>query len=145
MSGLRRFDIDYSGDPDLQPIRSYESAILVRALHHLSTFLNYRVSVFWEYNVYRLHVWPVEFLILLIHWDIWLIYIARDELGYRFGFRFQTWWLHYTMQNMFTLHRLGLRSLLLYRTGIRVCIRVPGRVRQCKRANTHVVFKIQGL
>ena len=45
MNGLRRFDIDYSGDPDLQPIRSYESAILVRALHHLGTFLNFRVGI----------------------------------------------------------------------------------------------------
>ena len=29
-----------------------------------------------------------------------------------FGFRLQTQWLHCTMQNMFTLHRLGLGSLL---------------------------------
>ncbi len=46
MNGLRKFDIDYSGDPDLQPIRSFENPILVRAFHHLSVFLNSRVSSF---------------------------------------------------------------------------------------------------
>uniref|UniRef100_A0A8C3AKE4 Sphingomyelin phosphodiesterase 4 n=1 Tax=Cyclopterus lumpus TaxID=8103 RepID=A0A8C3AKE4_CYCLU len=30
ISGLRRFDIQYQGDPELQPIRSYENALLVR-------------------------------------------------------------------------------------------------------------------
>ena len=29
---------------------------------------------------------------------------------YRLGFRFQTQWLHCTMQNMFILHRLGQES-----------------------------------
>ena len=42
----------------------------------------------------------------------WLIYIARDGLGYGLRFEFQTQWLHCTMQNMFTLHKLGFRSLL---------------------------------
>ena len=39
-NGLRRFDIQYSGDPDLQPVRSYEIVFLVRSLHKLSTILN---------------------------------------------------------------------------------------------------------
>ena len=43
---------------------------------------------------------------------LWLVYIAGDGLGYGLGFGFQTWWLHCTMQNLFTLHRLGLGSLL---------------------------------
>ena len=43
-NGLRRFDIQYSGDPDLQPVRSYEVVFLVRSLHKLSTFLNQKVS-----------------------------------------------------------------------------------------------------
>ena len=41
-----------------------------------------------------------------------LIYIDGDGLRYRLGFGFQTQWVHCTMQNMFTLHRLRLRSLL---------------------------------
>lgn len=39
-NGLRRFHIQYSGDPDLQPVRSYEVVFLVRALYKLSTILN---------------------------------------------------------------------------------------------------------
>lgn len=39
-NGLRRFDIQYSGDPDLQPVRTYESVFLVRTLHKLSVTLN---------------------------------------------------------------------------------------------------------
>ncbi|XP_022096197.1 sphingomyelin phosphodiesterase 4-like isoform X2 [Acanthaster planci] len=40
MNGLRKFEITYQGDPDLQPIRSYENAFLVRKLHALSTSIN---------------------------------------------------------------------------------------------------------
>lgn len=45
ISGLRRFDIEYQGDWELQPIRSYEIASLVRALFQLSSTINRRVSV----------------------------------------------------------------------------------------------------
>lgn len=44
INGLRRFDIQYQGDPELQPIRSYENALLVRLLYRLSSLLNDRVS-----------------------------------------------------------------------------------------------------
>ena len=37
----------------------------------------------------------------------WLNYIAWLRLGHKFGLGLQTWWLHCTMQKMFTLHRLG--------------------------------------
>uniref|UniRef100_A0A3B4DNA2 Sphingomyelin phosphodiesterase 4 n=1 Tax=Pygocentrus nattereri TaxID=42514 RepID=A0A3B4DNA2_PYGNA len=40
INGLRRFAIEYQGDPELQPIRSYENALLVRLLFKLSTFIN---------------------------------------------------------------------------------------------------------
>ncbi|XP_056386967.1 sphingomyelin phosphodiesterase 4 isoform X2 [Hyla sarda] len=42
INGLRKFDIQYSGDPELQPIRSYENATLVRFLYQLSSVLNER-------------------------------------------------------------------------------------------------------
>ncbi|MGH0134765.1 UNVERIFIED_CONTAM: hypothetical protein FKN15_071178 [Acipenser sinensis] len=42
INGLRKFDIDYQGDPELQPIRSYESAVLVRLLYRLSSLINER-------------------------------------------------------------------------------------------------------
>ncbi|KAF3855640.1 hypothetical protein F7725_016363, partial [Dissostichus mawsoni] len=42
--GQRRFDIQYQGDPELQPIRSYESALLVRLLYRVSSLINHRVS-----------------------------------------------------------------------------------------------------
>jgi len=51
MNGLRRFEVEYTGDPDLQPIRSYENVTLVRMLHAISCYINMRVSV--EY----LHHW----------------------------------------------------------------------------------------
>ncbi|XP_044131445.1 sphingomyelin phosphodiesterase 4 isoform X2 [Bufo gargarizans] len=42
INGLRKFDIQYHGDPELQPIRSYENATLVRLLYQLSTIINER-------------------------------------------------------------------------------------------------------
>ncbi|XP_052229372.1 sphingomyelin phosphodiesterase 4-like isoform X2 [Dreissena polymorpha] len=40
MNGLKKFDLTYQGDPDLQPIRSFENKTLVRVLHKLSDCLN---------------------------------------------------------------------------------------------------------
>ncbi|XP_061146495.1 sphingomyelin phosphodiesterase 4 isoform X7 [Syngnathus typhle] len=40
INGLRRFDIQFQGDPELQPIRSYENALLVRFLYRMSSLLN---------------------------------------------------------------------------------------------------------
>ncbi|XP_048241168.1 sphingomyelin phosphodiesterase 4-like isoform X1 [Haliotis rufescens] len=40
VNGLRKFDITYQGDPDLQPIRSFENATLVRILHQFCSFIN---------------------------------------------------------------------------------------------------------
>ncbi|XP_019110908.1 sphingomyelin phosphodiesterase 4 isoform X2 [Larimichthys crocea] len=42
ISGLRRFDIHYQGDPELQPIRSYENALLVRLFYRISSLINDR-------------------------------------------------------------------------------------------------------
>ncbi|XP_058014243.1 sphingomyelin phosphodiesterase 4 isoform X2 [Ahaetulla prasina] len=42
INGLRKFQIDYQGDPELQPIRSYESTTLVRLLFRLSLAINER-------------------------------------------------------------------------------------------------------
>ncbi|CAM4667295.1 unnamed protein product [Leuciscus chuanchicus] len=44
INGLRRFEIEYQGDPELQPIRSYENAFLVRLLFQISTFMNARLG-----------------------------------------------------------------------------------------------------
>lgn len=44
INGLRRFDIRYQGDPELQPIRSYENALLVRLLYRISSVVNDRVG-----------------------------------------------------------------------------------------------------
>lgn len=44
INGLRRFDIEYQGDPELQPIRSYENAFLVRLLFQISSFINARLG-----------------------------------------------------------------------------------------------------
>ncbi|XP_010619047.1 sphingomyelin phosphodiesterase 4 isoform X2 [Fukomys damarensis] len=41
INGLRRFEIEYQGDSELQPIRSYENARLVRALFRLSSAINH--------------------------------------------------------------------------------------------------------
>ncbi|KAG8146469.1 hypothetical protein E2320_012804 [Naja naja] len=40
INGLRKFQVEYQGDPELQPIRSYESATLVRLLFQLSLAIN---------------------------------------------------------------------------------------------------------
>uniref|UniRef100_A0A803T679 Sphingomyelin phosphodiesterase 4 n=1 Tax=Anolis carolinensis TaxID=28377 RepID=A0A803T679_ANOCA len=42
INGLRRFEISYQGDPELQPIRSYENPTLVRSLFRLSSTINER-------------------------------------------------------------------------------------------------------
>uniref|UniRef100_A0A669PG75 Sphingomyelin phosphodiesterase 4 n=1 Tax=Phasianus colchicus TaxID=9054 RepID=A0A669PG75_PHACC len=44
INGLRRFDVQYQGDTELQPIRSYENATLVRLLYRLSSALNERFA-----------------------------------------------------------------------------------------------------
>ncbi|KAL4223981.1 sphingomyelin phosphodiesterase 4 [Mactra antiquata] len=40
MNGLRKFDVVYHGDPDLQPIRSYENRLLVRVLYRFTAVIN---------------------------------------------------------------------------------------------------------
>ncbi|XP_059683533.1 sphingomyelin phosphodiesterase 4 isoform X2 [Gavia stellata] len=44
INGLRRFDVQYQGDTELQPIRSYENATLVRLLFRLASVLNERFA-----------------------------------------------------------------------------------------------------
>uniref|UniRef100_A0A7N4PGT5 Sphingomyelin phosphodiesterase 4 n=1 Tax=Sarcophilus harrisii TaxID=9305 RepID=A0A7N4PGT5_SARHA len=44
INGLRKFDIEYQGDLELQPIRSYEMAPLVRLLFRLSSAINRRFA-----------------------------------------------------------------------------------------------------
>uniref|UniRef100_A0A8C6QW10 Sphingomyelin phosphodiesterase 4 n=1 Tax=Nannospalax galili TaxID=1026970 RepID=A0A8C6QW10_NANGA len=44
INGLRRFEIEYQGDLELQPIRSYEITSLVRALFRLSSTINRRFA-----------------------------------------------------------------------------------------------------
>ncbi|XP_030073739.1 sphingomyelin phosphodiesterase 4 isoform X3 [Microcaecilia unicolor] len=44
INGLRRFEIEYQGDPELQPIRSYENAMLVRWLFRFSSAINERFA-----------------------------------------------------------------------------------------------------
>ncbi|XP_072355564.1 sphingomyelin phosphodiesterase 4 isoform X5 [Scyliorhinus torazame] len=44
INGLRRFEVEYRGDPELQPIRSYESGLLVRLLFQLSSYINLRFA-----------------------------------------------------------------------------------------------------
>ncbi|ESO95394.1 hypothetical protein LOTGIDRAFT_232075 [Lottia gigantea] len=39
-NGLKKFDVVYYGDPDLEPIRSYENATLVRYLHQFCDKIN---------------------------------------------------------------------------------------------------------
>ena len=43
INGLRKFEVKYSGDPELQPICSFENPALVRLLYKLSTYLNKKV------------------------------------------------------------------------------------------------------
>nr|XP_006821103.1 PREDICTED: sphingomyelin phosphodiesterase 4-like [Saccoglossus kowalevskii] len=40
MNGLKKFEIVYHGDPDLQPIRSFENPALVRFLYRVSSHIN---------------------------------------------------------------------------------------------------------
>ncbi|XP_041871017.1 sphingomyelin phosphodiesterase 4 isoform X2 [Corvus kubaryi] len=44
INGLRRFEVQYQGDTELQPIRSYENAALVRLLFRFSSVLNERFA-----------------------------------------------------------------------------------------------------
>ncbi|XP_007533843.1 sphingomyelin phosphodiesterase 4 isoform X2 [Erinaceus europaeus] len=44
INGLRKFDIEYQGDSELQPIRSYEIAGLVRVLFRLSSAINQKFA-----------------------------------------------------------------------------------------------------
>ncbi|XP_028904832.1 sphingomyelin phosphodiesterase 4 isoform X1 [Ornithorhynchus anatinus] len=44
INGLRRFEIEYQGDTELQPIRSYENATLVRLLFQVSSAINRRFA-----------------------------------------------------------------------------------------------------
>lgn len=44
LQGMRQFPITYSGDPELQPIRSYESELAVKGLYWLSTRMNEKYS-----------------------------------------------------------------------------------------------------
>ncbi|CAH1247516.1 SMPD4 [Branchiostoma lanceolatum] len=53
MNGLRRFDIGYHGDPELQPIRSFENPTLVRALYKVSTIMNQRFSDYLQAMYHR--------------------------------------------------------------------------------------------
>ncbi|XP_076364316.1 sphingomyelin phosphodiesterase 4-like isoform X2 [Tachypleus tridentatus] len=45
INGIRKFPLCYQGNPDLQPVRSFEVAFLVRLLHHVSTVLNEKYGV----------------------------------------------------------------------------------------------------
>lgn len=40
----KRFEVFYTGDPDLQPIRSYENATIVRLLHQFCLYINTQFS-----------------------------------------------------------------------------------------------------
>ncbi|KAL5016129.1 hypothetical protein ScPMuIL_005718 [Solemya velum] len=48
----KKFDTFYSGDPDLQPIRSFENAALVRVLHRICDYINkqYKIEIERMYN-----------------------------------------------------------------------------------------------
>ncbi|XP_022249137.1 sphingomyelin phosphodiesterase 4-like isoform X2 [Limulus polyphemus] len=45
VNGIRKFPLCYQGNPDLQPVRSFEVAFLVRLLHHISAVLNEKYGV----------------------------------------------------------------------------------------------------
>ena len=51
INGLRKFEVKYSGDPELQPICSYENPALVRLLYKLSTHLNEKVYVIFRLKI----------------------------------------------------------------------------------------------
>uniref|UniRef100_A0A8C7S729 Sphingomyelin phosphodiesterase 4 n=1 Tax=Oncorhynchus mykiss TaxID=8022 RepID=A0A8C7S729_ONCMY len=44
INGLRRFDIEYQGDPQLQPVRSYENAVLVQLMFWIATLINNKLE-----------------------------------------------------------------------------------------------------
>ncbi|XP_045081851.1 sphingomyelin phosphodiesterase 4-like [Coregonus clupeaformis] len=44
INGLRRFDIEYQGDPQLQPVRSYENAVFVQLMFWIATLINNRLE-----------------------------------------------------------------------------------------------------
>lgn len=46
LSPQRRYDLLYRGNPDTQPIRSYEIAWLVRIFHQICSNINEKVSFF---------------------------------------------------------------------------------------------------
>ena len=61
MNGLRKFQVRYSGDPELQPICSFENPALVRLMYKLSTHLNEKVVDVFKYFVCIIYLF---FLIL---------------------------------------------------------------------------------
>ena len=67
INGLRKFEVKYSGDPELQPICSYENPALVRLLYKLSTHLNEKVHVIFRLKLSAngrnnsQHCWPNNF------------------------------------------------------------------------------------
>lgn len=44
-NGFRHFEVEYLGDPDLQPIRTYESTTLVRLLFRVCSVINQKVRL----------------------------------------------------------------------------------------------------
>ncbi|XP_075220437.1 sphingomyelin phosphodiesterase 4-like isoform X2 [Lycorma delicatula] len=44
-------DVKYDGDPDLQPIKSFENAFLVRALYHISSY----ISITYQHEIQQLY------------------------------------------------------------------------------------------
>lgn len=45
IQGSRRFDVVYSGDPEFQPLRSFESQFVVRLLYRIASRLNIKVCI----------------------------------------------------------------------------------------------------
>lgn len=45
VSPQRRYDIEYRGNPDTQPIRSFEVAFLVRLFHQICSNINEKVNI----------------------------------------------------------------------------------------------------
>ena len=85
MNGLRKFEVKYSGDPELQPICSFENPALVRLFYKLSTHLNEKVVEVFSFKTSNsLHsLWSyAEIIIDSSHNDnfvmnilIWLVYL----------------------------------------------------------------------